>query len=704
MQDDKKYGMVGGIINMENTKTEIGWKESVSTLDKCKNEFYELRGKLFKVRQNVKDKSSRIEEREQQLNIIRNSKDTPQSQYESRIKEIESDYEQKTNQSRSKFDNIKKDANKKLDDSVKRINNQSDSNKAAFQMQSSAKVDGSLQHLCKMYEELNDLREKIIEKNEEINTAQEEQTQILRYQSTIEPDYINISNNARLNNDLGSNRYSHQEIDEKYNSISDEELVNVAKRLSDNQYFSYPTKSGIPIGEILVNIFSVIATIFAFIGKGLSWIYKVGVKKISSLAGRVIYCIVISVVLFVGMFFLIKNAGGVLLIILLSLLGLFVLFLLTVLIINLAKYSNRKMRAEQNFSYYSVGFYYYYEHNKIMGRIATYLFNKLKIEDPGRYNEFVNESLTGLQQEINRISSEHEEKNKEYLEAKERHDKLQQEESVNVENANKRFDEMARQEIENERAAHKGKLDNANLTLSNELQNLEKQKQKSLQEAKDEANNSEQNLKNKIIQINSEIQSLRAELDSLKANQTDLEINIKTLSQESEEQYLNIVEGKTDIEVINVKKGFDSPVQSFFAGIKKSSDGVEIGSRKYGIYESVYLDSYQKPVIIKYSGFGDEDSKSLSNAIYGFANCFLSQLVANMYFKSFTLQIIDTKIISPVDVLSRMAVFAEEGSSQFFLDKKILELYLKGNHANAEQVITNILNSRAEELNTATFA
>ena len=677
------------------------WKDCIDILDKCKKDYIDISKQLGNIRKNIRDSRSEIDSKEAELNDTMNPQRTPKEILNDAIKKSNSIQKEKSDNSCKENKRAKEEAKKQFEDKkIIILNSRKEKlNKLYADAEETIKTQKKFEE--KLHQETTYKYNKVQEINQKLQKAQQETEQIELYKSKISSEYENISNNSNLLDDICSGRYIKKEIDEMIGSLNDAEVAKIAKNLANNQYVKSPKSSKIPIFDILFSIGDVAGDVLECIGGFISKIYTVGVSLISSFLGKFLYCGLITVLLLVGVFYLFYYGGKVVL----GILGVFVGLIALLFVINLVISVIQKKLTVKNFKYYAVGYYYINNRNNLMRRVAGYLLNRLKSKSPESYQAFINSSVSGFQQNIQVAQSEYQNTLQEYNQVKQKNSLVIQSLNEEISNKEKIINRQCEEQLLEENQAYDKTINSLEETLKRELQKHETSKEEAIRIAKEEERNSKSIREAKIKRLKNEISILNEHVKELEKDEHVSEKKIDQILSESAETYGYITSGKAEITAIEEKKGFDVPVNDLFADIEQNPDFcVKIDGLERKIYSPVYFKSNQKPVIIKYSGFGGEDSIEASSAIYEVADNIFCHLVNSMCSKAFLFQIIDSTASNALSIISKMKTLSDDKEiTDLFIENEMLKICTRHEISDEKTEFGNVVKSRTDELGNVTI-
>lgn len=235
--------------------------------------------------------------------------------------------------------------------------------------------------------------------------------QILEFKKIIEKDYRNIVDNKKLtwehfqNNfmKLSGNWLTKELVEKKYNELSDKEIIEIAKRLNENNYTEYPRyELELSVINILKYTFFNISYFFLFIIYLIINFLKLAyipIDKSKNIYWKLVFFIIeASILFFIGKEF-IQNTVNNILPYIKIILFLYVLFIIAFSTFKIFFYKNKKKCTEQNYKDYTVGYYFIENYNEIMYRIAKAHLLEMKNNSPNEYDKFILEIQDKLKKE-----------------------------------------------------------------------------------------------------------------------------------------------------------------------------------------------------------------------------------------------------------------------------------------------------------------
>ena len=685
---------------MDNTSVSL--KDSINALKKISVELSSFNEQIETTNRKIENTNDDIYQCKNEISSLKSKLSDPIDNREISLRKIKNDYNDDISNSERNYRKIIGEIEAKNNRNIELELNQIKREENDFNTSNQKKIDDSITLIQQWAAHKAALEMNLQALNERLENTNNENEQILQFRKTIEEDYSGISNNTRLNADIACPNYGVEQVVEKCNRMNDSVLLKFANKLKNNSYISKPRKSsGLPIGDIFLNIFSVIGMIFAGIGKFFAYIYK-PVSYFRSSKAKTIYALSISTVILLCFFLLVFYCGEALLISLFVIAGALVLLFVVLLIVNLVKYGNRTMNTELNFCYYSVGYSYMWRRDELMNRISSILLNKMKVESPEKYNSFVQGIQANLLAELENLKQAIQQADNNLTAAQSQYSVLEQNVAVARSSEMSRFEsrrnavyEHYSKELEEiktrEAEKHKKELEKIELNYNNSIADIDNIMKKE-QEANKKAIESQEQYYNDLV----------AKLNTLKAELSDIENKVEHGAKTLRGHYDCFTEGNVNIEAIQKREpGVNDTLNpDLFVGIEINDDGLRIsGNRTFPVYSPMLIRSNGNPVIIKHSGFDGEDDRKLSETIYTIADNIFANLIETRYYRSFCINLIDSNLPTEGTAFDQMRITScnnEAVRKRMYLPNDMLVPNI--NKGPAEKIFTDLLSNRANNV------
>ncbi|WP_456028683.1 hypothetical protein [Ruminococcus sp.] len=280
------------------------WKGCIDVLDKCKEDFIVVSKQLENIRKDIRDSKCEIHSKKEDLNGFENPSKTSKEILDDAIKKSQTLQKEKSDNSRKEIKNSKDKAKKQLEDKKAIILNERKENLDKLYEEAEQSIKKYKESEEVLHQDTVSKYNDLQEISQQLQKAQQETEQIALYKSKISPEYENISSNSMLLDDIYSERYTREEIDNTVGSLNDVEVAKIAEKLANKEYVKSPKSSNIPIYDILFSIGDISGSILEGFGRFISRIYKVGSSLISSFVGRFVYYSLITILLIIGVFYL----------------------------------------------------------------------------------------------------------------------------------------------------------------------------------------------------------------------------------------------------------------------------------------------------------------------------------------------------------------------------------------------------------------
>lgn len=219
----------------EDQKT---WNEVLNRLDKEKQKFCKTKLLYDEVVDVVKENNRKLTiGYDLVTNVKKNDEDLNENckkyledeekRYHTLSNEIEKTYE-------TKIELIKSECAKKEKEQQNELKDKK--NQEEMRIASAKKDKEEILQEAKNVIHMNE--EKLKEIDNKLKQVSQEETQILSFQKNIEHQYQNISKNPRFIEEFKDNHIVAKEATaQKYNMLSDNEVITIAKELNENRYF-----------------------------------------------------------------------------------------------------------------------------------------------------------------------------------------------------------------------------------------------------------------------------------------------------------------------------------------------------------------------------------------------------------------------------------------------------------------------------------
>lgn len=621
----------------------LSWREAIKALDQCRDDFE-------RVYRSFRQKAEAVEQTEKELQQAKDKLEELESELVSLpVKCKQETARQRTEMSQSetsikaqceKSESAQLDAAKsELDARLKQI----DQDLKKFKTDIANSESASQDKVKKAEDLVKSEKSAIDEIDRQIKDAQDETTQIRQYQKEIAGDFKGISKNERLKAEFKEPVYDRGDAMQKVESMEPGLLVQTAQKLAKNDYVTNPEFNKLPIKDIFFNIFAVFGVIFSLIGDFFILIYR-PITIMEKFTSKLIYGAVVTGVLAAGIFLLFKNFGDLILGGLILIAAALLLLLIVLFVINLIKYRNTAVIAEQNFCFYSVGYCYTYENDDFMFRLSTILFNNLKAEAPNKYNEFILNMQSGLNEELRKHRASLAENERSLSDIRQEHEALK---AKNESDRKIKEEEAVREKEQQKNEVYPKKCSSIRENISAEkekrLSELKRNTEARISACEKELEQAIDRTKRSISDTEYKINDLKEVLARLQGERKELKTNLENTARTSADYHDKLTSGQIECTPIIERKGADSLNPDLLVGFRTGLER-EVDGRTLRLREAQYIRSKGKPVVIRCSGFDGDDDQNLSQALYSIADKILVQLMATRSLYSFRLSIVDSKI------------------------------------------------------------
>lgn len=625
---------------MSNTNKEETYKRGLERLNELDQEYW-LSHKTYKIKQEelskIQEKITITEKKLEDLNTSIGSIDILKKKM---LEQAESNYKKQIDEA------------KKLQEQAKReiihLEEQDQEVEISIKQKYERKLDHFQSKVKNVNTEIDHLADLVANAQEQsrdleyrIQASAEKENQIRACAMYLEPEYAKVSQNAEFIKDYRDPRgATPEEAREKFLNMPPGKIKKIADKMNRGLYVSSPDESkGFPIMEIILAAFSTLFMVLKGIIQSIGFMYK-PVFRFRKFKHKLIYSVVITIFMLLLLDFISWNYGGLIKsLVKLCFNGVWLSFL-GMVAFNIFKYSNKAFRKEQNLAYYTVGYYFTFEKDEIMFKIASDYFAKLKEKNSDEIQNILQAVYGELEQKKIMIQEDmiSYEQQLEGLTQKltDTQEQISKEKLVLEEECKKEIsDTLLKRQNEREKKGEQAQKD-----YELRLEKSKIMRQESIQNAEQDAIMTMKKQEQEIILQQEELKKLHDEVDCVNSELNKIYNMAEEQRQENHvlaEKYkkyeLNIVEQRTINDQIP-----DTLVAGINGCISKNMKTHQVEK----IYEVVKIKYNKKPIIIT-CDIADDESIEVTKNYYSLIDSLIGDLLTKTYIGAFRFVLIDSQ-------------------------------------------------------------